>query len=1222
VNAADQPRVNPYVGLVPYTERDASWFFGRGREETVITANLRGSRLTLLYGASGVGKSSVLMAGVLPRLRAEVSANRDLAAHAPARRGATLDERAPFAIATFSEWRDPPLAPLIDAMRTAAVEAVGDEAGVEAWGGDESPLGTLRAWNRRVRMLLVILDQFEDYFLYHANERGPRTFFEEFPQIVNEPDLRANVLISLREDAWAKLDRFKGRIPRLFGNYVRIPYLDYEAGHEAIRGPIDEYNRRLAQGQPSVAIEEPLVEAVLHEVRTGRLALGPVDAQAVATASGDRIETPFLQLVMERLWNEATANGGRVLARATLADLGGAQAIVSGHLAEAMEALSMEDQAIAAELFHYLITPSKTKVAHDASDLAYWTKRPQRDVVRVLEELTSGGWRILRAVESGTDEPSTGRYEIFHDVLGEAILDWRKSYEQEREKEEVAVRVEHEEGEKRREQAQRHRDRLNRIFRVLAVVLSVLVVGLVVAMVFAFHERGVANHEREVARSRAVAASAVAQLPIDPELSLLLSREALADANTQTAADALRRSLSASHVRAALRGGRAHVCGSSCVAIAGARRRPPQSTEAGGVAFSPDGRRVAAISTGGAWLWEPVTGRVRSLATRGRLQGVAFSPDGRRLLEVGRDRGLWLLSIGADRAREMSPDPANAAAFSADGTYVAAAGVDATVVYRTADMRRVATVPARNGSAVVFSPDSRSVLVTDSNGDAILGRWRGARQASQRLAHVAAPASAAFSADGRFVAVGSIDGHVGVFAARTLEKRFSTAKGVALAPTQAVFSSDSSRLLAFQDKDASLLSVPDGRQLATLGGHADAISGAAFSTDGALVATASADGTIRVWDADVGSLLMELRGHEAAVDGVAFSPDDRFVASTSDDGTVRLWDVSTGRVLRGGDWILDAAFSGDGRSVATAGADGVAKLWTPATGAVSELAHEPGETLNSVAFSSRGDRVLLGAERETGEGGEVRLLDVRSGRALWVRAGPAGVLHVALSGDGRLALSVQRDGTADLWDVATGRPSPLLRTARGMTLLDGEFSADGRRVIITGVDGFATVIDVRARRPRVVYRGHQAGAAVVRAGAISPDGRWVATASARTVQVWDSRTGRTRMRLVGHTGPVSSVAFSPDGRRIVTASSDRTTRAWDAETGKSLAVMQNHAAFVDSVEFSPDGRTILSSGDDRTAKVYPCPVCAPTSELMHLAATRATRALTSRERREFIEIGS
>ena len=130
----------PYVGLVPYGEADAPFFFGRERERTIVTANLRAARLTLLYGPSGVGKTPLLHAGVVSKLRALA--------------GPTL------AVAVFSSWRDEPLPALTEEIRRAAAEALGEAVEGPAPG---TPLvETLRGWTQRVRRLLVVLDQFED----------------------------------------------------------------------------------------------------------------------------------------------------------------------------------------------------------------------------------------------------------------------------------------------------------------------------------------------------------------------------------------------------------------------------------------------------------------------------------------------------------------------------------------------------------------------------------------------------------------------------------------------------------------------------------------------------------------------------------------------------------------------------------------------------------------------------------------------------------------------------------------------------------------------------------------------------------------------------------------------------------------------------------------------------------------------------------------------------
>jgi len=276
VNEASSVQTTPYVGLVPYGEEDAAFFFGRDEEKRIVAGNLRASRLTILYGASGVGKSSLLQAGVVHDLRRLTLEN-----------ATNGNGRAPFAICSFSTWRDDPLPALVEKIRASAVEASGG-VDLPAWRPDEEPLvDTIRGWTKHVRTLLVVLDQFEDYFLYHPEEDGEGTFAIEFPRLVNEPNLRVNFLLSIREDAWAKLDRFEGRIPRLFVNYVRVEHLRPEAAEQAIEGPIAEWNRRLPPGEAPWSVEPELVSAVIEATGAGRLAFEGDGSRVQPRESGD-----------------------------------------------------------------------------------------------------------------------------------------------------------------------------------------------------------------------------------------------------------------------------------------------------------------------------------------------------------------------------------------------------------------------------------------------------------------------------------------------------------------------------------------------------------------------------------------------------------------------------------------------------------------------------------------------------------------------------------------------------------------------------------------------------------------------------------------------------------------------------------------------------------------------------------------------------------------------
>src|SRR5205823_1247132 len=305
-------------GLLPFTAEDADFFFGREVERELIAANLMAARLTVLYGPSGVGKTSVLDAGVahdLTKLARETVDEEDT----PNR-----------ALVVFRTWHGDPVAGLSAAV-AEAVRALLPDRAFEDPSPDAALADVLAHWTRELDgRLLIVLDQFEEYFVYTS--AGGR-FDTEFPRAVNRADLRANFLVSIREDALAKLDRFKGRIPYLFDNYLRLDRLDLRAARLAIEGPL----RRWAElGGARVSIEEELIEKVLDEVRPD-LGFGQAGTGTPGTERPDRIETTFLQLVMTKLWETERAAGSPVLRASTLKALGGAKGIVRAHLNEGLD---------------------------------------------------------------------------------------------------------------------------------------------------------------------------------------------------------------------------------------------------------------------------------------------------------------------------------------------------------------------------------------------------------------------------------------------------------------------------------------------------------------------------------------------------------------------------------------------------------------------------------------------------------------------------------------------------------------------------------------------------------------------------------------------------------------------------------------------------------------------------------------------------------------------
>jgi hypothetical protein len=257
----------PYVGLQPFREEDYPYFFGRERDIRVISSNLREQPLTVVYGASGVGKSSVLRAGVLPHLRADTDA----------------------VAVYYNTWQsDAFLEDLTGRCRTVL-------------GVNDPDVRLDRLVASGERRLFLLLDQFEELLLYHRTGGQAEEFDSLLARIVNRDDLAANVLIGIREDALSRFDqRFSIRIADLLANTLPLEHLDNDAARRAMIEPLRVFNERHRLGENAYSMEPELAEEILRQVQPRQFAEAE---EGGASASGPgRVETPFLQLVLRRLW--------------------------------------------------------------------------------------------------------------------------------------------------------------------------------------------------------------------------------------------------------------------------------------------------------------------------------------------------------------------------------------------------------------------------------------------------------------------------------------------------------------------------------------------------------------------------------------------------------------------------------------------------------------------------------------------------------------------------------------------------------------------------------------------------------------------------------------------------------------------------------------------------------------------------------------------------------
>ncbi|MGZ8996548.1 MAG: nSTAND1 domain-containing NTPase, partial [Rhodospirillales bacterium] len=606
----------PYRGLAPFAEGDYDYFFGRSKDASQIAASTITESLSVLFGPSGVGKSSVLGAALPRALNAIIDG--------------TL-------MVYVSRWEAGFYPTLLAQARERAgladdVSAPSLEVLAEQW---IAVHGT---------PVVFVFDQFEQYFLIplraENHDEGIEPAFEvDLARTANRRDLDSHVLISIREDALHELERLRDRLPAILSDPMRLDYLDEPATRAAICKPLEVFRKRYGEIAGPVEIEPELVAAVLAKARR------PTDPQ--------HYETPYLQLVLERLWYEERRENSPALRFATYDRLHRWEGIANSHVRHTLETcLSQEEQALCAAMLDRMVTPSGMKITLPAEDLSAMVKAPPEQITEVLTALGHPESRIIRTVTSAQD-PGRKRYEIFHDVLARPLLAWKHAFDAEREQRRMREEAEAEQRRVREEAEAEHARqqqeieeqtrraeeqwRIARRFRRITLAVTILAL---LSMLFA----GWATYSyREAAMQRARVLAMRADLATDggdSRQAMLLALEALPE--TAGPLEWLRRPILPEAVRALER-----------------------------ALFRPFGRTLNGHSD--------------------RLVRVAYSPDGSAILTASEDRTVRIWDAGAaiggtPRLKLQHGSPVGPARFSRDGRFIVTAGQDGWAsVWRASD---------------------------------------------------------------------------------------------------------------------------------------------------------------------------------------------------------------------------------------------------------------------------------------------------------------------------------------------------------------------------------------------------------------------------------------------------------------------------------------------------------------------------------------------------------
>jgi len=1214
-------RPNPYKGLRAFDEPDADDFFGRDDLVDEILQRLAAGgqrgRLVLVVGGSGSGKSSLVRAGLLPRVRSASGASDGwfVAAMVP---GAS----------PFKELAE-------SLRRVAVVEAEGLEAELAA--GERGIAGAVRRIVPPGGELLLVLDQFEELFTL-ADDATQRAFLDGLTTALSEPDTPLRVVATLRADFYdrpLRFDRFGALVGEASVPIAAMSAAELEA---AIVGPAERVG-----GSIELALVAELVGAVLHEPaalpslqftlyelaerspeRVIRLAayreLGGVDAAIAARAEAlylaldDRARTGLRRL-FERLVvvnPEAEPTRRRAL-RSELEHAARGSAAVPGQ--EVLDVIEAWAQARLLTLDRHPQSREPTvEVAHEAllrdwPRLRSWLEE-DREAIVALGQLreAADGW-------DGLDRDAGALYRGARLDTALHLVDGQARALAPLEREFLDASRTERDRERQREVDQLQRTaRANRRLRAQLAALGVaLVVALVVGVV-AIGQRNRASEERGVATARELAAAANANLDVDPERSVLLALAAVDRAQSGTDA-ALPEAEQALHD-----------------AVTSSRIERRVTGLGGAVAWSPDGTMFAAADAkGSVAIFDAATGeQVQVIAGHDeRVNGIAFSPDGTLLGTTGDDgfAKVWDLATGRElHALESdSPAPRDAVApsFSPDGSLFAAGWWVTEHPIRLLDLATGAVVQeistVQSPVSTSFDPSGTRMVIADRGGATfVVDVGSGAEVLTVQESD---SADATWSPDGASIAIAGEKGTARVVDAATGEQRFA------------------------------------------LLGHRDRLTDVAWSPDSTRLVTASDDGTAKVWRIANGGgqelFALSARDTQSGVGAVAFSPDgSRVVTGDGENTAAIVWDVSiTGDAevanlpaTASGEAVA-ATFTPDGRYLLTPNAAGAVTVWDaeaftntrPLDSPAESLSEAPpsevgtGREVTGLAMSPDG-RLAAVATVDQGDPpvGSVQAWDFVTGQEAFRLDFHGNVDDLAWSRDGdHLAISMtELVLDSDGQQIPFGNVTIVDRSGRRVALLPDEegmiqskeiaFTHDGERLLASRSPmlifdtffGQVAVWDWRGERVERTFDmdGNRA--------VLSPTGDIVVSTldefhlQSQRIEVLDWASGRHLRTLAGHSGSVTSAAFSPDGTRLATAGTDGTVRLWDPRTGEQQLVLRGHADRVGSVAFSPDGTQLVSMSADGTARVWSLDL----DELIDEAEAGLTRGLTDDECRQYLHV--
>ncbi|KJU81512.1 repeat-containing protein [Candidatus Magnetobacterium bavaricum] len=1082
----------PFKFLDSYTSEDRDIFFGRDGDINALYSAFYRSKLLVVYGESGVGKTSLLECG----LRNEI----------------------PEINAVFFTVRcavDP-----IASLRSEILRVVKDA---------DFPDGKIPSDTREFldeaafsisKTVVLLFDQFEEFFIFQGVDARKEFVNELSTWLKNRLDIK--VIICIREDYYAKLTELEEAIPNIYKNRYWVRRLSSEQGEEALIKPCK-------------------VCGVTFDIElAGKLAKDLM-------IEGKGVDLPTLQIVADRLYNEAKKEsvGNIDINLALYQRIGKMRSILNDFIENRISAyLNAEDYR---QVLKAMVTTEGIKkigtikaITHDAR-LYNIRSLGEGEVEKVLNNLISD--RVIRIDRDNT------MYELMHDSLAGQIRAWMKEHEVKLtdisnelefkfkeyksrdtllDKNTLEYIEPYEDGLKlssemktfvaKSKSKQILDDKKNIAARATLTAEAYIRDGNVNrersewAIALIYYKESLTLHEEAAGKIGAIDA----MVHIKPELANFIGHAngilsvTFSPEGKQLASGALDCLIKLWDLET----------GNLINTLSGHMKGVRS------VAFSPNGKQLVS----GALdclikLWDLETGSlINTLSVHtGDVYSVVFSPDGKKLASGSEDKTINLWDVKTGNLLKTLSEHTKAVmsvAFSPDGKQLASGSLDSTIKLwnvETGSLFKTLSGHTECVYSIAFSPDGKQLA--SGAWDYTIKLWEVEDAETGNLfktlsGHTDSVYSVVFSPNGKQLASGARDRTIKLWDVensnliKTLSGHTDCIRAISFSPNAELLASGAS------DSTIKLWDVETDNLIK---GHKGSVRSVVFSPDGKQLVSGSRDHAIKLWDVKTGNLIKTLSEHKEAVWSVAFSPNGKQLASGSWDSTIKLWDVKTGNLIKTlsghTNHVFSVVFSPNGKQLASGSWDSTIKLWDVKTGNLIKTLSGHTNHVFSVVFSPNGKQLASGSWDST-----IKLWDVKTGNLIKTLSGHTETVRsVAFSPNGKQLASGPWDRTIKLWNVETGN---LIKTLYRHTksVYSVAFSPNGRQLASGSCDRTIKLWDIGTGKEVITLYGH---AKSVNSVAFSPDGKQLASGSSdSTIKLWTIDTGdfpSLKMRIQTYT---------------------------------------------------------------------------------------------------------